>query len=92
MILKQHPNREILRMAVCRDIDGHLYGVVMVHWGNIDPEEYVVWAIRADKGREEEGFHTAHGSYVVGINEANAEFNRRTSNWSYIKGRWALDD
>ena len=75
MYLKEHPNRKILRICLRHDGHGRYYGVVLVKWANIDPEEYVVWTCGSND--HEMALETVHGDYVVGLDEAEKVFARR---------------
>ena len=75
MYLKEHPNRKIIRVSLQHDGNGRYYGVVLVKWANIDPEEYVVWSCGSND--HEMALDTVHGTYVIGRDEAEKVFARR---------------
>ena len=70
-------------------LSGYLVGVVICHWGNIDPNEHVVWDVKGRQEPEEQYGPirldvVGAGSYLYEREDQIGEFNKRSErywNW-----------
>ena len=70
-------------------LSGYLVGVVICHWGNIDPNEHVVWDVKGRQEPEEQYGPirldvVGSGAYLYEREDQIAEFNKRSErywNW-----------
>lgn len=65
----------IVRIELTRVRDDRWEGIVLCHWGNIDPDEYVTWRVACG---DDMLLDAAWGNYIVGLGKANDDFNRRS--------------
>ena len=71
--MQMRNGRPIVRIELTRVRDDRWEGVVLCYWGNIDPEEYVTWRVACG---DDMLLEAAWGNYIIGLGEANDDFNR----------------
>ena len=85
MIVMNNGSR-IIKVTLTPTDNGYYEGTVLCHWGNIDPEEYVTWAVRGKAHPEEQygpiRLDAGIGRYIIGREEALADFNQRQAGWA----------
>jgi hypothetical protein len=73
--MRMRNDAPIVRIELTQAPNGRWEGVVLCHHGNIDPEEYVTWRVACD---DDMLLDAAWGNYIIGLSEANEDFNRRS--------------
>ena len=75
----------IIKVSLTPGDNGYYDGTVLCHWGNVDPEEYVTWVVRGKADPEEQygpiRLEAGMGRYIIGKEEALADFNQRQAIW-----------
>jgi hypothetical protein len=77
MQIYMNNGRKILKLSITPWVRGRWVGVVLCHWGNIDPEEYVTWTVVSNISDHNISLEASHGRYIIGKEEALRDFNER---------------
>ena len=87
--------RRIIKVTLAPTDNGYYEGSVLCHWGNIHPEEYVTWAVRGKAYPEEQygpiRLEAGIGRYIIGREEALADFNQRQAGWASFRQHQEID-